>query len=69
MDFHLYPNDEQVCDIKFESFGYTVEYIRLNWHKTSSFINPELSLTQFQMKAEFVPAYETNMYDLQYPGM
>merc|ERR1711899_413917 len=23
MDFHLYPNDEQVCDIKFESFGYT----------------------------------------------
>ena len=68
MDFHLYPNDEQVCNIKFESFGYTTEYIRFNWHKTSSFINPELSLTQFAMRAEFVSPYITNSYDLQYPG-
>ena len=68
MDFHLYPNDEQTCKIKFESFGYTVEYVRFNWHKTSSFISPELSLTQFKMKADFVPPYETNTYDLQYPG-
>ena len=68
MDFHFYPNDEQTCNIKFESFGYTKEYIRFNWHKISSFISPELSMTQFKMKADFAPPYSTDTYDLEYPG-
>ena len=68
MDFHYYPNDEQTCNIKFESFGYTTEYLRFNWHKTASCIIPVLSMKQFKMNATFVPPYITNTYDLQYPG-
>ena len=68
MDFHYYPNDEQTCNIKFESFGYTTEYLRFNWHKTASYISPVLSMKQFKMNATFVPPYITNTYDLQYPG-
>ena len=68
MDFHYYPNDEQSCDIKFESFGYTTEYLKFNWQKTQSYISPVLSMKQFKMKADFVPPYITNTYDLKYPG-
>ena len=69
MDFHYYPNDEQVCDIKLESFGYTSEYIKLNWHEEHCcYVSPVLSMKQFKMKAEFVSSYVTNTYDLEYPG-
>ena len=27
MDFHRYPVDEQTCEIKFESFGYTSQQV------------------------------------------
>ena len=27
MDFHRYPVDEQICEIKFESFGYTSKQV------------------------------------------
>jgi hypothetical protein len=68
MDFHCYPNDKQACNIKFESFGHTTQYLRFNWHKTDSYISPVLSLKQFKMNADFAPPYITNTYDLQYPG-
>ena len=31
MDFRLYPVDKQVCEIKFESFGYTSQDMTLQW--------------------------------------
>ena len=69
MDFHYYPNDEQICNIKLESFGYTTEYIKLNWHEEyCCYVSPVLSMKQFKMKAEFVSPYVTDTYDLQYPG-
>ena len=69
MDFHFYPNDEQTCDIKFESFGYTDDYLKFNWHKTHSYISPVLSMKQFKMKPVFITPYITTTYDLKYPGM
>ena len=33
MDFHRYPVDEQTCEIKFESFGYTLKQVR-KYHLT-----------------------------------
>ena len=33
MDFHRYPVDEQTCEIKFESFGYTLTQVR-KYHLT-----------------------------------
>ena len=31
MDFRLYPVDKQVCEIKFEGFGYTSQDMTLQW--------------------------------------
>eukprot|EP00095_Tigriopus_kingsejongensis_P009947 maker-scaffold981_size73921-snap-gene-0.17 protein:Tk09947 transcript:maker-scaffold981_size73921-snap-gene-0.17-mRNA-1 annotation:"glycine receptor subunit alpha-4-like isoform x8" len=31
MDFHKYPHDQQLCEIKFESFGYTNEQMKYVW--------------------------------------
>ena len=67
MDFHRYPNDEQVCDVKFESFGHTSDYLRLNWMNTS-YIDPNMSLKQFTYIVKFELPYKTSTYDLEYPG-
>ena len=67
MDFHKYPNDEQVCGVKFESFGHTTNYLRLNWLNTSH-IDPNMSLKQFTYKVKFEQPYKTSIYDLEYPG-
>ena len=69
LDFHYYPNDEQTCAIKFESFGHTTEYMRLSWHTNASYISPVLSMKHFTMKAVFGPSYKTDTFDLIYPGI
>ena len=68
MDFHFYPNDKQTCDIKFESFGYTTEYLKFDWHQMIDYVSDELTMKQFKMTAILQPPYVTDTYDLQYPG-
>ena len=68
MDFHYYPNDKQTCDIKFESFGYTTEYLKFDWHQMIDYVSDELTMKQFKMTAILRPPYVTDTYDLQYPG-
>ena len=68
MDFHYYPNDKQTCDIKFESFGYTTEYLKFEWHQMIDYVSDELTMKQFKMTVILQPPYVTDTYDLQYPG-
>ena len=68
MDFHYYPNDKQTCDIKFESFGYTTEYLKFEWDQMIDYVSDELTMKQFKMTAILQPPYVTDTYDLQYPG-
>ena len=68
MDFHFYPNDKQTCDIKFESFGYTTEYLKFDWHQMIDYVSDNLTMKQFKMTAILQPPYVTDTYDLQYPG-
>ena len=68
MDFHYYPNDQQTCDIKFESFGYTTEYLKFDWHQMIDYVSDELTMKQFKMTAILQPPYVTDTYDLRYPG-
>ena len=68
MDFHYYPNDKQTCDIKFESFGYTTEYLKFDWHQMIDYVSDELTMKKFKMTAILQPPYVTDTYDLQYPG-
>ena len=49
MDFHLFPVDEQSCEIKYESFGYTSEQLRFAWRENGSTINPNITLSQFDL--------------------
>ena len=68
MDFHLYPVDKQSCEIKFESFGYTTRDLNLKWIDGAFKKNPNISLAQFTWKADLQDSYETDYYELQYPG-
>ena len=45
MDFHRYPVDEQTCEIKFESFGYTLKQVRkcIVLPPNSRFLGPGIS--------------------------
>ena len=47
MDFHRFPVDEQYCEVKFESFGFTNKQVEnLFW----SFVNIKRFLYQIQLK-------------------
>ena len=46
MDFHRFPVDEQYCEVKFESFGFTNKQV-LAWESSPSVYN---YLFQIQMK-------------------
>ncbi|TRY62011.1 hypothetical protein TCAL_08429 [Tigriopus californicus] len=69
MDFHHYPVDKQVCEIKFESFGYTSDQIQFQWDPVSSNVNPNISLDQFQSEIVFESSYATDYYAKSYPGV
>ncbi|CAB4067417.1 GLRA2 [Lepeophtheirus salmonis] len=69
MDFHRFPVDEQLCEIKFESFGFTTEQLMFSWKKGSSNINQNISLAQFDMNVKLEDTYETDYYELAYPGL
>ena len=68
MDFRSYPGDTQVCDIKLESFGYTSDQIVFKW-LNNSHINENISLAQFELLVSVNNDYNTDYYDLSYPGL
>ena len=68
MDFHAFPVDEQFCEIKFESFGYTTDQLKMTWVDGSN-INPNISLSQFSVNVTLEDTYDTSYYELSYPGL
>ena len=62
------PNREKVCDIKFESFGYTTRQMSLRWHNTST-VNENISLAQFDLFVSMNSGYNTDYYELAFPGL
>ena len=41
MNFHNYPMDEQICEIKIESFGYTSKQMKFSWSHTGTVLKPK----------------------------
>ena len=68
MDFRKFPVDEQFCQVKFESFGYTSKQLSFKWVEGSN-INPNINIAQFSLDVAFVDTYETSNYALSYPGL
>ena len=68
MEFYDYPIDEQICEIKMESFGYTNRQMKFAWMDGSN-INQNISLPQFDLQVELGDNYATDYYDLAYPGV
>lgn len=68
MDFHRFPVDEQKCEIKYESFGYTTRQMIFQWHHVNN-INPNITLDQFEETVIFQKEYATDYYEIQYPGL
>ena len=68
MDFHKFPLDEQLCEINFESFGHTTKQLKFQWVNGSN-INPNITLAQFSVNVSLQDTYDTDYYDLRYPGM
>jgi hypothetical protein len=66
MDFHKFPVDQQLCEIKFESFGHTSNQLKFQWVNGSN-INPNITHTHFDMDVS-LDSYITEYYDLSYPG-
>eukprot|EP00095_Tigriopus_kingsejongensis_P012268 maker-scaffold394_size185225-snap-gene-0.24 protein:Tk12268 transcript:maker-scaffold394_size185225-snap-gene-0.24-mRNA-1 annotation:"glycine receptor subunit alpha-2" len=69
MDFRRYPIDEQICEIKFESFGFTSDQIQFRWDSDASNVNPNITLDQFQAEIVFESSYSTDYYAKSYPGV
>lgn len=70
MDFRRFPFDSQVCTIKFESFSYSTDQMQLQWRERSaSQVNPGITLDQFALAVELEDNYQTDTYDLEYPGL
>jgi len=70
MEFHRFPVDEQYCQIKFESFGFTNKQIQMAWlDESNSNVNANISLAQFDYKITLMDSYSTDYYDISYPGL
>ena len=68
MDFHKFPMDEQLCEVNLESFGHTTEQLKFQWVSGSN-INPNITLAQFSVNVSLQDTYDTDYYDLRYPGI
>lgn len=67
MDFHKFPVDEQLCEINLESFGHTNDQLNFQWVPGSNF-NKNITLAQFTWEVRLKDSYQTEYYDLSYPG-
>jgi len=55
--------------IRFESFGYTTQELLFDWLRDGSQVNKNISLAQFDVETSLVETYDTEYYDLNYPGL
>lgn len=69
MDFHRYPVDQQTCEIKYESFGYTTDQMRMQWMQDKNVLNPNITLDQFDPVITFPDNYQTDYYEHSFPGL
>ena len=69
MDFHRFPLDEQKCEIKYESFGYTSDQMEFNWLQDKNVLNPNITLDQFDPVITFPDNYKTDYYEYSFPGL
>eukprot|EP00092_Neocalanus_flemingeri_P091752 GFUD01116408.1.p1 GENE.GFUD01116408.1~~GFUD01116408.1.p1 ORF type:complete len:265 (-),score=41.58 GFUD01116408.1:236-1030(-) len=70
MDCKMYPVDQQICTIKFESFGHTNEEIKFMWlEKWSMDINKDINLPKFLSHMHANKEYKTDYYKQAYPGL
>jgi hypothetical protein len=69
MDFHRFPVDNQLCEVNFESFGYTTDELRFAWLRNGSTVNANITLAQFGLDVVLEDTYATDYYDLAYPGI
>ena len=56
-----------VFEVNLESFGHTTEQLRFQWVEGSN-INPNITLAQFSVNVSLEDTYDTDYYDLRYPG-
>jgi len=70
MDFHKFPMDVQVCNVRFESFAYSSSQMQLKWlNRSLSQVNPNIQLDQFDFRVRLEDDYKTDSYDILYPGL
>jgi len=69
MDFRRYPGDQQMCEVKLESFGYSNSQLVFRWMNASSHVNENISLAQFDLAVSMESTYDTHYYDVAYPGL
>jgi len=68
MDFHNYPVDKQLCEVKYESFGYTSDQMEFRWLE-HNVVNPNITLDQFVETIIFESNYATDYYESSFPGL
>ncbi|KAK3096645.1 hypothetical protein FSP39_001995 [Pinctada imbricata] len=49
MNLRKYPLDRQICDIRFESYGYSASTIIIRWKESAAKLSPNLVLPQFDL--------------------
>lgn len=73
MNFRKYPYDTQTCKVKYESYGHTIEKMRVVWKKgfdqSKVTDNNYISLTQFEYAVFFEENYEEEIASGVYPGV
>lgn len=60
MNFINYPVDEQVCDIKLESWGHPIDQMEMKWNLDEITINDKISLNQHDFQAAFINGGEAS---------
>ena len=65
-----YPADEQLCEVRFESFGHSASQYHLKWrNRSESNINKGINLAQFSFTVDLTEEYKTEDFDVVYPGL
>eukprot|EP00095_Tigriopus_kingsejongensis_P007873 snap_masked-scaffold127_size327531-processed-gene-1.4 protein:Tk07873 transcript:snap_masked-scaffold127_size327531-processed-gene-1.4-mRNA-1 annotation:"glycine receptor subunit alpha-2-like" len=73
MNFQKYPYDTQTCKVKYESYGHTIEKMRVVWKRgfdqSKVTENNYISLAQFEYAVFFEENYEEEIASGVYPGV
>ncbi|XP_040569238.1 glutamate-gated chloride channel alpha [Lepeophtheirus salmonis] len=73
MTFFKYPYDTQVCEVKYESYGHTIEKMKVVWKqgldKSKVTDNNSISLAQFEYEVLFEENYFEEIASGVYPGV